>query len=603
MTITGNGAIICNHTLAGSTDYTVNTITNGGTLTIDGATIKNISTAQYQIGYAIDNNSTTGDAIINIVAGEVVASGSLYYDGIRLFCNSETKENSVVVSGGEVSTIWMQNPSDGATKNTKDVKGSVAIKGGKVGVLSLEPSASFEAAVTGGHINEISYFQTAEGRDLVEFVSGGTFGMDVTAFCADGFVVKANADGTFGIAEAPAVTVPDNFGEDITNEEEKEIVSDVVNEIVENEAVNNFEPVVPAEVKEFKITLTAVEVADEESGEDTVKVTTKVTYNVEPINANGDKVETPSEEITFRLPVPSAWSGKVRVYHAGELMGTYPIIEADGAKYVEVTSASFSEFSVEMAYREAMTIKHSDYRGGSFTNDFDLDVEELTYIRELTAVDTWNALYVPFEIPVTADFLENYTVAYFNDVHSYDKDFNGVIDSMVMELIRVQEGQTLNANYPYLIKAKNEESKTINFVMNNVTVYKATETTINCTSVFMKYELTGSYTTRTAGELKEGGKYNVFAMSSGTWRNAESDDVTLNPFLLHLRLSSIDGSPVKVSPAALRSISISVIGEEPTADEAEPSVENNFIYDVLGRRVLEPQKGVLYIMNGKKIIF
>ncbi|MBO5768678.1 MAG: hypothetical protein J6R19_02110, partial [Bacteroidales bacterium] len=291
------------------------------------------------------------------------------------------------------------------------------------------------------------------------------------------------------------------------------------------------------------------------------------------------------------------------VYHEGELMGTYPIIEADGAKYVEVTSASFSEFSVEMAYREAMTINHSAYRGGSFTNEFDLDVEKLTYIRELTAVDVWNALYVPFEIPVTADFLENYTVAYFNDVHSYDEDFNGEIDRMVMELIQVQEGQTLNANYPYLIKAKNEESKTINFVMNNVTVYKATETTINCTSVFMKYELTGSYTTRTAGELKEGGKYNVFAMSSGTWRNAESDDVTLNPFLLHLRLSSIDGSPVKVSPAALRSISISVIGEEPTADEAEPSVENNFIYDVLGRRVLEPQKGVLYIMNGEKVIF
>ena len=189
-----NGSVICNHTLAGSTGYAVNTITNCGTLTIEDATIENKSTAQYQIGYAIDNNSTSADAVVNIKGGKVVASGSLYYDGIRQFCNSQTKENSVVVSGGEVSTIWMQNPSDGATKNTKDVKGSIAISGGKVGVLSLEPSANFEAAVTGGHFGEISYFQTAEGRDLKGFITGGTFDklIDET-FLAMGYQLTGDA--------------------------------------------------------------------------------------------------------------------------------------------------------------------------------------------------------------------------------------------------------------------------------------------------------------------------------------------------------------------------------------------------------------------------
>ena len=189
-----NGSVICNHTLAGSTGYAVNTITNCGTLTVEDATIENYSTAQYQIGYAIDNNSTSTDAIVTIKSGKVVASGSLYYDGIRQFCNSQTKENSIVVSGGEVSTIWMQNPSDGATKNTKDVKGSIAISGGKVGVLSLEPSANFEAAVTGGHFGEISYFQTAEGRDLKGFITGGTFDklIDET-FLAMGYQLTGDA--------------------------------------------------------------------------------------------------------------------------------------------------------------------------------------------------------------------------------------------------------------------------------------------------------------------------------------------------------------------------------------------------------------------------
>ena len=227
LTIYGNGTVLCDHKLAGSTSYAVNTITNLGTLTIEnGVTVENKSTAQYQIGYAIDNNSTSADAVVNIKGGKVIASGSLYYDGIRQFCNSETKENSVVVSGGEVSTIWMQNPSDGADKNTKDVKGSIAISGGNVGVLSLEPSANFEAAVTGGHVGEISYFQTAAGRDLVEFVTGGTFDKKFDeAFLAMGY--QLTGDATPYKAEytgkREALTIVDGQYTEFVNEKEIEI--------------------------------------------------------------------------------------------------------------------------------------------------------------------------------------------------------------------------------------------------------------------------------------------------------------------------------------------------------------------------------------------
>ena len=191
-----NGSIICDHKLAGSTGYAVNAITNGGTLTIDGAIVENKSTAQYQIGYAIDNNSTTGNAVVVVKSGAVRASGSNYYDGIRQFCNSLTNENSVTINGGEVSTLWMQNPSDGAEKNTKDVKGSFAITGGKVGVVSTEPSANFSASITAGEVGRVEYFQTSEGRNLVGYITGGTFGMDVTdLFCAYGYRAEYNTEG------------------------------------------------------------------------------------------------------------------------------------------------------------------------------------------------------------------------------------------------------------------------------------------------------------------------------------------------------------------------------------------------------------------------
>ena len=179
LTIEGEGAIVCDHTLAGSTSYAVNTIVNSGDLTIAGATIENKSTASNQIGYAIDNNSTSADAVVKIVNGTVTVSGSNYYDGIRQFANSTTAANDVIVRGGKVSSIWMQNPSDGATKNTKDVKGSLTIEGGEVTALYLEPSANFEAAISGGYVGNVSYFETEKGRDLVQFVTGGTFGTEI----------------------------------------------------------------------------------------------------------------------------------------------------------------------------------------------------------------------------------------------------------------------------------------------------------------------------------------------------------------------------------------------------------------------------------------
>ena len=188
LTIQGEGSIICNYTHAGSTGYAVNAITNCGTLTIEGATIANTSIADYQIGYAIDNNSTTGNAVVVVKSGAVIsATGSNYYDGIRQFCNSLTNENDVTIEGGEVSTLWMQNPSDGAEKNTKDVKGSFSITGGKVGVVSTEPSANFTASITAGEIGRVEYFQEAEGRNLVNYITGGAFKEDPSAFLAENY--------------------------------------------------------------------------------------------------------------------------------------------------------------------------------------------------------------------------------------------------------------------------------------------------------------------------------------------------------------------------------------------------------------------------------
>ena len=472
LTIQGEGAVVTDHQLAGSTGYAVNTITNCGTLTIDGATIENKSTAQFQIGYAIDNNSTTGDAVVTVVSGKVIASGSNYYDGIRQFCNSTTVANDVIVRGGEVSTIWMQNPSDGANKNTKDVKGSVTIEGGNVGVLSLEPSANFEAAMTGGHVGEISYFQTATGRDLVQFVTGGTLGTRISEdFLAYGYQLTGDA--------------------------------------------------APYEVK---------------------------------------------------------WTG----------------------------------------FRETVTIVDGEYT--EFVVDRNIEVGTLTYTRQLENAKVWMALYIPFEFELTEEFLANYDVAYLNNVHAYDnwvgKKNDGVsgedgeIDDMTVESILIKRGK-LQANHPYIIRAKNDAAKSMTLVAYNETLYNTDDLkSVTCSSAYLEFTFGGTYQSVDRidlGYVEDMTTCYAVRTSNGNWAPM-SATAKLTPFRIYMTMKNKGGSAVIINEEAMNAIRIRLVGES-DSDATDikyydfDTQDASYIYDLQGRRVLDPQKGNLYIVNGKKVIF
>ena len=236
-----------------------------------------------------------------------------------------------------------------------------------------------------------------------------------------------------------------------------------------------------------------------------------------------------------------------------------------------------------------------------FSNENEVAVGSLTYTRTLPNLK-WNALYVPFEIPV-AEITEKYEVAYINDINSYDKNDDGAIDDMEMEIIKIKSG-TLNANYPYLIKARNEEARSMSITLEDATLYPTVSTTIDCSSVFAKHEVTGIYDRKYQNELPEG----CMAISvNGAWQPIATGSY-LNPFRLYMTVSARDGSPVKVEPAALSLIRISVLGE----DDMETGIEDvktengehkTVILDLSGRRVQNPEKGGVYIVNGKKVVY
>jgi len=98
--------------------YASNTITNTGTLTIQSGYIENLSSGSAT--YAVDNNSSGADAILNVQGGLLKARAV----AVRQFANSTVKENTVNVTGGTIqgigyAGIWVQLPGSDATQATK----------------------------------------------------------------------------------------------------------------------------------------------------------------------------------------------------------------------------------------------------------------------------------------------------------------------------------------------------------------------------------------------------------------------------------------------------------------------------------------------------
>jgi hypothetical protein len=240
-------------------------------------------------------------------------------------------------------------------------------------------------------------------------------------------------------------------------------------------------------------------------------------------------------------------------------------------------------------------------------------VGTLTYTRTLPNL-TWNALYVPFEIPVTEEFLSKYDVAYINDVHSYDTDDNGTIDNMEMELIKIKSG-TLRANYPYLIKAKSDEDKELTLELTDATLFSTiVRNSVYCSSAFTEFHICGTYEQMAKDDIMEicdsyvgETKAGLVVAGDGSWKSM-ADDAVLNPFRLYMVMVTSGDSPVKVDPAAFSRVRIRIQGEggetgievvETTVDGQQPTV----IYDLMGRRMAVPQKGTIYVVNGKKVMW
>lgn len=169
----------------------------------------------------------------------------------------------------------------------------------------------------------------------------------------------------------PPVNVEANKENVEVNEEDKEYVDEVIADVTENDAVAN--AVTNVELNADSIAA-AKEKLDAPEGAEVVTTVSvkligfevangsalKMSFDVEPVaiyNNNSAKLENLTSAVTFRLPVSSkATSANAAVYHEDERLGIYEIKEEDGKKFVEISSKTFSTYTVDAAVVEVSTL-------------------------------------------------------------------------------------------------------------------------------------------------------------------------------------------------------------------------------------------------------
>ena len=198
-------------------------------------------------------------------------------------------------------------------------------------------------------------------------------------------------------------------------------------------------------------------------------------------------------------------------------------------------------------------------------------VANVTLARTIKA-DTWSTFVVPFNID-NATLLDQ-----FGDVEvSAISGNNG--EGLAFTPL-TGEDRVINANEPVILKVSADKSE---FTFNNVTIVKETPTkTVNGANIVGNY----------GGEkyLGEGVYYiarNELLKSDGTQKiqnfRAYFEAVTPGAKAFFENFSFSEATGVK------------------TIDNGELIIDNAVIYDLQGRRVANPTRGI-YVVNGKKVV-
>lgn len=239
--------------------------------------------------------------------------------------------------------------------------------------------------------------------------------------------------------------------------------------------------------------------------------------------------------------------------------------------------------------------------GEEYLNIYEYENRNITYTRDFTNTN-WQALYVPFSIPVSMLEEKGLKIAELNDTHQKDYDGDGIADETTIEFFTLTSGET-QPNYPYMIKA--EEAGEVVIELEDATLYAASSTSIDCSTVKQVFTFTGTYTGVSGEDMFNN---NFYALAGGSIARPENNTVSLKPQRWYMSIASRDGSPVQYFAPSVR-ISVDGFEEEgmqTMINEVVGASEEDAIYTLDGKRISgnaqEALKPGLYVQGGKKFM-
>ena len=284
--------------------------------------------------------------------------------------------------------------------------------------------------------------------------------------------------------------------------------------------------------------------------------------------------------------------------------GSYAAI---GVNEWEVFGANISIIDVNNIIKEITLTSESNFdlndniKSISVYNDI-ADVASITYSRNFTdsQVGHWHALFVPFDIEMTAEVTEKCDIALPYMVATAGSSEGGTNESEgldVMVLKKLKENDIARHGTPYFIRPKNAGE--ISLVQEETCLYSTlTATTLTCATTIDDYSLIGIYS---AGKPTSGTWYAMGADGALHLGGTESQDI---PALRWYMTKTSKNSTM--ASAEAKAIKIVTLDEDDVANAiAETELRKEFssqsgIYSITGAHLSKLQKG-LNIVNGKKV--
>lgn len=230
---------------------------------------------------------------------------------------------------------------------------------------------------------------------------------------------------------------------------------------------------------------------------------------------NGLSISCTEEDAILHVSVPGASMAPSELTQLCDITVYFPFVEGVDSLPIYAKDILFtSNGDVTKIHDERIwihlhgnTVDVSDYvfvDGTDYNYISDYDVNNLTYKRTFD-IDKWQALYVPFAMKYS-DWSDKFEVAYINSIDQIDDNYDGEIDRIVMNVIRIKTG-SLMPNTPYLIRSKNIGEQSIH--LENVKLHSASVNSINCSTTLAEFTFTGTNTTVSSGVLSSQGLYTM----------------------------------------------------------------------------------------------